>query len=311
MTQEEKQTTQAEIVNNLKALYDYENSDDPVESKKEFLKLKAIPIRTILNTLNSEVTDEKEYERLLHTAVEQLSSETFAQHVELTKEEFVYKRLKYGLTQQWVSDKAQVSIATVRRWENPDTNYMPSRKAWEELGKFGQWEYDLAKSRLTKLLSTQDGFLNELFYDCWDGIEEYATENLEPILIRLRYCLSEGQRKKLVEEAAPITEWANPESPYYDEKYAIWYQQADDLDHYKSELYHSLSQAREGLWCIVDEPNITVDIQNAIVRQIVEIVQKRDFDDTVTIRSVNITFSPDENVTQILQIEKDLSELPD
>lgn len=311
MNQEDRQTTQAEIINNLRTLYDYESSDNPVESKKEFLRLKAIPIRTILNTLNSEVTDEKEYERLLHIAVEQLSSESFAQHIELTKEEFVYKRQKYGLTQQWVSDKAQVSIATVRRWENPVTNYMPSHKAWEELGKFGQWEYDLAKSRLTKLLSTQDEFLNDFVHERWDGIEEYAPENPDPILIRLRYCLTEEQRKKLVKEAAPITEWVNPESPHYDENYDIWYQRADGLDRCESELHHSLFQAREGLWCIVDEPNVTVDIQNAIVRRIVEIVQKKDFDDTVTIRPVKITFSPDKNVTQVLQIEQDLSHLPD
>lgn len=34
MNQEDRQTTQAEIINNLRTLYDYESSDNPVESKK-------------------------------------------------------------------------------------------------------------------------------------------------------------------------------------------------------------------------------------------------------------------------------------
>lgn len=304
------QTTGVGIVNDLRMLYNYENSDNPVESIKEFLKLKTIPLRTILKTLNDEVSDEEEYERLSHTAVEQLSSKTFVQHLELTKEEFVYKRQKYGVTQQWVSDKAQVSIATVRRWENPETDYMPSRKAWEELNKFGQWEYDTAKNMLVEHLKEQDKFLNDWFHEYWNDWDEDVPSKPDPILIRLRYCLTDEQRRKLIRESQPVSCLLNPESPEYDEKYDDWYQLADYPDRCESAMSRKLSQARKGLWCILKDPNITVEVQNAIVRRIIEIVQKRDFEDTVTTRPVDVTFSPDKNITQVLQIEHDLSQLP-
>lgn len=290
--------TSEDIVKNLRAIYDYEHSIDPGKTPiSEFRKLHGQPIRTIVTLLSDAGLKDDEYVRLLHFAVENLFGTKLIRNLERNKEEFVYQRQKCGVTQQWIADKVGISVTTVRRWENPDSEYTPSREAWQVLDELDKWEYDTAKSVLEKHLKEQDKFLSDEFMEYFDPEDD--TPDDEPIIIRLRYCLTEEQYRKLVSLSRPLD---------FDGEGLDMVSEDDEC---RFSIRHSQLQAEEGVWCILDNPDMRLDMQNALVSRMYGIVQRHEFSSDATSREVITTFSQNAEVTQVRATVKRTKPLED
>lgn len=180
-------TSKNAVVEALRRLKTYNETKQPMKLPvEEYARLADQPLDALLQALSTAGLEETEYRELVAFAATGLRKPRKKQSIERSKEEFLYLRQRLGLSQQWIADRLQISVVTVRRWEDPSSSYKPDDTAWQLLDEYSKWEYRTAlkaiNDRITDIVNRRRnlGSFNDYWYGAdaalWLGLHYYRDE---------------------------------------------------------------------------------------------------------------------------------------
>ncbi|PWG66648.1 hypothetical protein DF196_01735 [Bifidobacterium callitrichidarum] len=231
----------------------------PVE---EYAQLANQPLDILLQALSTAGLEEAEYRELVAFAATGLREPRKKQSIERSKEEFLYLRQRLGLSQQWIADRLQISVVTVRRWEDPSSSYKPDDTAWQLLDEYGKWEYRTALKAVNDRINDIVNRRRDLgsFNDYWYGADD-------TLWLGLHYYRDEVSYQADVE----IKKQTQPT--------------CDDAISYMADTYSTYFNQ----WSIFPEAK-SFTVQNAITSTIVEIVSNGKYDTKISGNLVKTCF---------------------
>ncbi|PWG66647.1 helix-turn-helix domain-containing protein [Bifidobacterium callitrichidarum] len=287
-------TTSALILNDLRTLQNYETSTEPANTPvKEYNRLIELPLQQIVQALNENNLDPDEYKTLLQYAATSLQSQDTGRFINRTKDEFTFLRQYTGASQQWLATKLNASLSTIRRWESPDSEYMPSKEAWTALDELNQLINKTANENLAKRIQSSESLRKQwgAAYSYWFGKDAEHT-----LLIGLHHYKDEtGFRNDLTKyiyhpwpdvtpASTPLEKNADPF------EYDVQQAEKEYNDRLQKDAYRREdSPEYENAWSVFEQAD-TYEIQNAITRRIVHLVETKAYDHSLTDRELSVSF---------------------
>lgn len=263
-----------EIVNDLKTIRDYRESPNPTLAPLvEYRRLALTPIRDIMQALTAADLNDTEYTQLIQLAVN--TDKDLEQSIIRNKDEFTFLRQHLGVSQQWLADKLEVSISTIRRWEDEKSEYAPSVNAWKTLDELEKWERETALTELNRRIENlnEDTARDRRVLQILNERGRRLDFKLS-IIISLHYFRNEEEYQAKIRELEPM-------APAYDEYGEL----LNGEDMYEDELHRETLNG----WSVFPQAG-TYSIQNAITGIMYELVKNRGYDQSLTSLPVEVSF---------------------